>query len=78
MTRVINNLPLTSKGIDSVTDGRLMKGLALLNDPCEPKWAIGVADDGKSYLLYGSTTRSRAYEDRAIMEYRSQWGSWKN
>ncbi len=44
-------------------------------DPFEPKWAIAVADDGKSYLLYGVRHDIPAcVGDRAVMEYRD--GGW--
>jgi len=40
-------------------------------DPFEPKWAIAVADDGESYLLYGVRHEIAARVGmRAIMEYR--------
>jgi hypothetical protein len=40
-------------------------------NPLEPKWAIAVADDGTSYLLYGVRHDVEARVGmRAIMEYR--------
>ncbi|MEK6257381.1 MAG: hypothetical protein AABP62_02075 [Planctomycetota bacterium] len=42
-------------------------------DPYEPKWAIGVADNGRSYLLYGVRHEIPARVGmRAIMEYRDK------
>lgn len=42
-------------------------------DPYEPKWAIAVADDGRSYLLYGVRHQVPARVGlRAIMEYRER------
>ncbi len=42
-------------------------------DPHEPKWAIAVADDGRSYLLYGIRHQIPARVGmRAIMEYRER------
>ncbi len=44
------------------------------SDPYEPKWVIAVADDGKSYLLYGVRHDIPAcVGDRAIMEFRTSW-----
>ena len=43
------------------------------HDPYEPKWAIGVADDGRSYLLYGVRHEIPARIGMwAIMEYRDK------
>jgi hypothetical protein len=40
-------------------------------DALEPKWAIAVADDGTSYLLYGVRHEVEPRVGmRAIMEYR--------
>jgi hypothetical protein len=41
-------------------------------DSFEPKWAIAVADDGTSYLLYGVRHEVAAHVGmRAVMEYRA-------
>lgn len=42
-------------------------------DPYEPKWAIGVADNGQSYLLYGVRHEiAPRIGIRAVMEYREK------